>query len=139
MPLVDRVQNLKKCFQSMCKLETHNIQCIFKNELKACFFHDASYSKYKDVPNSQTADRILMDEALKMSGNESLDGYQRSLTGMIHKFFEKKIQVRQGWLDELAYKSPLDVKFKEDLFQYPAWMKCGEPIYWDERMEESGI
>ncbi len=57
----------------MYKLETLH---IFKNELdKACFFHEASYSQCKDVPKRQTPDRILMDNALKIDGNELLDGY----------------------------------------------------------------
>ena len=33
-------------------IETGDTKHIFKNELdKACFYHDSSYSKYKDVPN----------------------------------------------------------------------------------------
>ncbi len=40
-----------------------------------------------------------MDEALKTAANESLEGYQRSLAGMIYKFFEKKIQTGQESMD----------------------------------------
>ncbi len=43
-----------------------------------------------------------MDEATKIAADESLDGYQLSLAGIIYKFFENKIQMGQGWTDELA-------------------------------------
>ncbi len=55
-----------------------------------------------------------MNEAMKIVGNESLDGYQRSLAGMIYKCFEKKIQMGQGWTDELAEElhKPIRRKFQ---------------------------
>ncbi len=66
-------------------VQTGETQYIFQNESdKACFFHYANYSKYKDISNRQAPDRTLMDEAMKIAANESLHGYQRSLAGMIY-------------------------------------------------------
>jgi hypothetical protein len=85
-------------------IETGDTSNIFKNELdKACFYHDSSYSKYKDVPNRQIADRQLMDQAIIIAKDETKDGYQRALAAMVYKFFEKKIQLGQGkWNEILA-------------------------------------
>ena len=80
---------------------TGDVKHIYKNELdRACFYHDAEYSKYKDVQRRQNADRKLMEEALKIIQNNSLDGYQRALAAMIYQFFQKKIQLGQG-VDDL--------------------------------------
>jgi transposase InsO family protein len=82
---------------------TRNIDNVYKNKLdKACFAHDSAYSKYKDVPNRQIADKQLMDQALNIANDQNIDGYQRSLAGMVYNFFNKKIQMGQGWNDELA-------------------------------------
>lgn len=84
-------------------IETGDTTNIFKNELdKACFYHDSAYSKFKDVSNRQVADKKLMDQAIGVANNESIDGYQRALAAMVYKFFEKKIQMGQGWNETLA-------------------------------------
>ena len=78
-------------------LSTGDTKHIFLNELdKACFYHDAAYSKYTDVANRHIADSKLMEECLRIANDPTLDGYQRTLAGAIHKFFEKKIQLGQG-------------------------------------------
>ena len=44
-----------------------------------------------------------MDRAIQIAQDESIDGYQRSLSAMVYKFFEKKIQMGQGtWNEDLA-------------------------------------
>jgi hypothetical protein len=85
-------------------INTGDTSHIFKNELdKACFYHDSSYSKYKDVKNCQVADRQLMDQAINIANDETIDGYQRALAAVVYTFFEKKIQLGQGsWNETLA-------------------------------------
>ena len=57
-------------------LQTGDTNYIFKNELdKACFYHDAAYSKYTDVANRQIADKKLMDECVRIANDTSYDGY----------------------------------------------------------------
>ena len=78
-------------------MRTGDTRHIFMNELdKACFYHDAAYSKHRDVGNRQIADRKLMDACREIANDTKIDGYQRSLATAIHKFFEKKIQMGQG-------------------------------------------
>ena len=36
------------------------------------------------------SDKVLKDKALKIASNPKYDGYQRGLTSMIYKFFDKK-------------------------------------------------
>lgn len=78
-------------------IRTGDVDLLYKNTLdKACFYHDSSYSKVKDVPARQAADKQLMDRSLKIAGDTTLDGYQRALAAAIYNFFDKKIQLGQG-------------------------------------------
>ena len=62
---------------------TGDTRLLCRNELdKACFKHDAAYSKYKDVENRLTSDQKLRNSAY---------GYQRGLASMVYKFFEVKL------------------------------------------------
>ena len=36
------------------------------------------------------SDKVLRDKALKIAGNPKYDGYERVLTSMVYKFFDKK-------------------------------------------------
>ena len=72
-------------------IQTGNTNYIYKNELdKACFAHDASYSDSKDLTKRTAADKVLKDKAFNIAKDPKYGGYQRGLTSMIYKFFDKK-------------------------------------------------
>ena len=71
--------------------ETCDTNYIYKNELdKACFTHDAVYSDSKDLTKRIVSDKILKDRAFNIAKDTKYDGYQRGLTSMVYKFFDKK-------------------------------------------------
>ena len=71
--------------------ETVDTNCIYKNELdKSCFAHDAAYSDSKDLTKRTVADKILRNRAFNIAKDKKYDGYQRGLTSMVYKFFDKK-------------------------------------------------
>ena len=71
--------------------ETGDTNYIYKNELdKACFAHDAAYSGSKDLTKRTVADKILRNRAFNIAKDPKYDGYQRGLTSMVYKFFDKK-------------------------------------------------
>ena len=74
----ERVQKFK---------ETGDTSYIYKNELdKACFQHDIAYGfKKKNI-----FDKILRDKAFNIAKNRKYDGYQRGLSSMVYKIFDKK-------------------------------------------------
>ena len=64
---------------------------IYRNELdKACFQHDSAYADHKDLINRTEADKVLKDKAYDIASNPEYDGYQRGLTSMVYKVFDKK-------------------------------------------------
>ena len=64
---------------------------IYRNEHdKACFQHDSAYADHKDLINRTEADKVLRDKAYDIASNPKYDGYQRGLTSMVYKFFDKK-------------------------------------------------
>ena len=72
-------------------IQTGNTDFIYRNELdKACFQHDMAYSKTKDLVKRTQPDKVLKDKAFKIVSNPKYDGYQRGLTAMVYKFFDKK-------------------------------------------------
>ena len=78
----ERIQKVK---------ETGDTNYIYKNELdKACFAHDAAYSDNKDLTKRTVADKILRNRAFNIAKDPKYDGYQRGLTPMVYKFFDKK-------------------------------------------------
>ena len=73
--------------------ETGDTSYIYKNELdKACFQHDMAYGDFKDLPKRTAADKVLRDKAFKIASDQKYDGYQRGLSSMVYKFFDKKSQ-----------------------------------------------
>ena len=63
---------------------------IYRNELdKACFQHDSAYAEHKDLINRTEADKVLKDKVYDIASNPEHDGYQRGLTSMVYKFFDK--------------------------------------------------
>ena len=72
-------------------MQTGNTDFVYKNELdKACFQHDMAYGKSKDLIKRTESDKVLKDKPFKIDNNPNYDGYQRGLTSMVHKFFDKK-------------------------------------------------
>ena len=49
-----------------------------------------AYGDFKDLPKRIAADKILRDKAFKIASDQKYDGYQRGLTSMVYKFFDKK-------------------------------------------------
>ena len=71
--------------------ETGDTNYSYKNELdKACFQHGMAYGDFKDLKRRIASDKILRDTAFNIAKNPKHDGYQRGLTSMVYKFFDKK-------------------------------------------------
>ena len=71
--------------------QTGDSRYICRNELdKACFQHDSAYADSKDLINRTKSDKVFRDKAYDIASNPEYDGYQRSLTSMVYKFFDKK-------------------------------------------------
>ena len=64
---------------------------IYKNELdKACFQHDMTYNKYKDLKGRTQSDIVFKNKAYKIAVNPRYDGFRRALASMVWKFFKRK-------------------------------------------------
>ena len=69
-------------------MQTGNTHFIYRNELdKACFQHDMTYGKPKDLAKRTQSDKVLRDKAFKIASDPKHDGYQWELALMIYKFF----------------------------------------------------
>ena len=78
----ERIQKLK---------ETGDTDYIYKNELdKACFQHDMAYRDFKDLKRRTFSDKVLRDKAFNIAKNPKYEWYQRRVTPMVYKFFDKK-------------------------------------------------
>ena len=72
-------------------METGDTSYIYKNELdKASFQYDMAYGDFKDLKRRTFSDKVLRDKAFNIAKNPKYDGYQRGLTSMVYKFFDKK-------------------------------------------------
>ena len=49
-----------------------------------------AYGDFKDFKKRTAADKVLRDKAFNIAKNPKYDGYQRGLTSMVYKFFDKK-------------------------------------------------
>ena len=73
--------------------EAGDTSYIYKNELdKAWLQHDMAYGDFKDLAKRTAADKVLRDKAFKIASDHKHDGYQRGLTSMVYKLFDKKSQ-----------------------------------------------
>ena len=71
--------------------ETGDANYIYKNELdKASFQHDMAYGDLKDLQRRTASNKVLRYKAFNIAKNPKYDGYQRGLTSMVYKFFDKK-------------------------------------------------
>ena len=72
-------------------MQTGNTDFIYKNELdKACFQHDMTCGKTKDLVKRTQSDKVLKDKAFKIVSDPKSDGYRRGLASMVYRFFDKK-------------------------------------------------
>ena len=84
---MDLLLDIKK--ESKIK-QTGDTRYIYRNELdKACFQHNSAYEDHKDLINRTKSDKFLRDKAYDIPNNPEYDGYQRGLTSMVDKFFDK--------------------------------------------------
>ena len=57
---------------------------------EACFAHYVAYSDSKDLTKRTVADKLLKNKAFEIAKDPKYDGYQRGLSSMVYKFFDKK-------------------------------------------------
>ena len=76
-----------------------------------------AYGNYKDLVKRTESDKVLSDKAFKIAKNPKYNGYERALTSMVYKFFDKdsagkgiKYMSNQQLADEL--NKPITRKFK---------------------------
>ena len=50
-----------------------------------------AYGDFKDLVRRTASDKVLRDKAFNIVKNPKYDGYQRGLTSMVFKFFDKKM------------------------------------------------
>ena len=78
----ERIQKLK---------EKGDARYIYKNELdKACIQHDMAYGDFKDLQRRTASDKVLRNKAFNIAKNPKYGGYQRGLTSIFCKFFNKR-------------------------------------------------
>ena len=71
--------------------ETGDTNYIYKKELdKACCQHDIAYGDFKDFAKRTASDKFSRNKAFTIAKNSKYDGYQRGLSSIVYKFFDKK-------------------------------------------------
>ena len=114
-------------------MQTGDTNYIYKNKLeKACFQHDMTYGKDKDLKKRTQSEKGLKDKAFAIANNPKYDGYQRELASLVYKIFDKnskgsgiknEIKETQQLANELH--KPIITKFKKrkvhSLFKDNIW------------------
>ena len=49
-----------------------------------------AYGGFTDLARRTDADKVLRDKAFNIAKDRKCDGYQRGLTSMVYKYFDKK-------------------------------------------------
>ena len=49
-----------------------------------------AYGDFKDLAKRTAANKVLRDKAFNIAKDPEYDGYQRGLSSMVYKFFDKK-------------------------------------------------
>ena len=52
-----------------------------------------AYGDFEDFARRTVFDKILRDKAFNIAKNPKYDGYQRGLSSMVYKFFDKNLKV----------------------------------------------
>ena len=89
---------------------------------KACFQHDMAYGDFKHLTRRTVSDKILRDKAFNIAKNPKCDGYQRGLTSMVYKFFDKKTSggtVKNENISNKEFHKQIVEKFKKRKAQSP--------------------
>ena len=98
--------------------ETGDTSYIYKNELdKACFQHDMAYGDFKDLKRRTASDKILRDKAFDIAKNPKYGGYQRGLSSMVYKFFDKKSTVSGVANNEIKQNLQLAKELHKPIFK----------------------
>ena len=91
----------KKEWKSLCRLE---IQILFiKMNLIKHVFNIIWLNKTKDLTTRTQSDKVLKDKEFKIASDPRYDGYQRGLTSMVYKLFDKK-STERGIANEPNYQ-----------------------------------
>ena len=86
-----------------------------------------AYGDFENLTRRTASDKILRDKALNIFKNPKYDGYQRGLTSMVYKFFDKRISgsgiknknISNKEFAELC--NPIIKKFKKRKVHSPIW------------------
>ena len=71
-------------------------QYLYQNELdKASFLHHMVYREFKGFPKRTAADKVLRDQTCNIAKNPEYNGYQRGVSSMVYKYFDKKASAGQ--------------------------------------------
>ena len=82
------LQNTNKWYKKF--KETRDSEYSYQNKLdKTCFQHDMAYGDFKDLTRRTASDKILRDKSFDFTKDPKYDGYQRELTSMVYKGFDK--------------------------------------------------
>ena len=54
-----------------------------------------AYRDFKDLTRRTVSDKIFRDKPFNIAKNPKYHGYQRGLTSMVYKFFDKRLLVEQ--------------------------------------------
>ena len=88
------LRNVYKKQRKNSKIQRNDKNYSYKTGLdKACFQHDMAYGDFKDLARRTASDKILRDKAFNIAKNPKYDGYQRGLSFMVYKFFDRKTAV----------------------------------------------
>ena len=78
----------------------------------ASFTHHAAYSDSKYLAKITISDKILKIRAYKVARNRKYDGYQKALSSIIYRFFDKETGSRVNLNEILAEESHKSVIYK---------------------------
>ena len=95
--------------------ETSYLKHICQNKRdETCSAHDGAYSDSKDLPKRTISEKILKYRAYEIARIPKYDVYQRGLTSIVCKFFDKKTGSAASGNEELApeFHKPVIKKFK---------------------------
>ena len=70
--------------------ETGDLKYIYKNKLHKA---NSVYASSKYLANRTVSDKILKYRAYEIALNPNTDGYLRRLASMVHKLFNKKVEL----------------------------------------------
>ena len=83
--------------------ETRDSRYIHRNKLhKFWFWLNMAYGDFKYLTTRTDSDKIMHNKAFNIPKNSKHDGYQRGLTSVVYKSFDKKSKV-SGFKSAICY------------------------------------